>query len=201
VEIPKTGSTSIRNVIDKPRENPHRTIVQIRAQMREQPKPQWGIERGLVKMGAWGRAAAGELQFCRYYKFGVVRNPWDRVVSLYLRKEGIQMQDQMDFESFVDWIQNSSDTCIHCQGIRYQADWLRDKNGMTLVDFIARFENLEEDWKIIARRLGLVETLPRNNANGEGKRHYTDYYTPRTREVIGNKFAEDIRLFNYRFGE
>ena len=62
-----------------------------------------------------------------------------------------------------------------------------------------RFERLADDWKIIARRLGLADTLPRDNANTGGKKHYTEYYTPRTREIIGNKFAEDIRLFGYRF--
>lgn len=199
VEIPKTGSTSIRNVIDKPRGIPHKTIVQIREEMRKDPKPQDSWERRLARLGAWGRGLAGDRQFRRYYKFGVVRNPWDRVVSLYLRKEGIQMRDQMDFDSFVDWIQNSSDTCIHCQGIRFQADWLRDVNGKTLVDFIARFERLDEDWKTIAARLGLADTLPRDNANSERKKRYTEYYTPRTRDIIGRKFDEDVRRFGYGF--
>jgi hypothetical protein len=85
-------------------------------------------------------AAPGRKQFETYFKFGFVRNPWDRIVSLYERKEVGQLRDKMTFEQFVDWIQYSSATCIHSAPHRYQLDWFVDHNGNVLADFIGKFE-------------------------------------------------------------
>ena len=144
------------------------------------------------------RIEIGREKFDTYFKFGFVRNPWDRVVSLYERTEGLQMKDKMTFDQFVDWIQYSSSTCIHSSPHRYQLDWFVDGSGTLLADFIGRFEKLESDWATVAQKLGLTERLPHRRANPRS-RHYTDYYTPRTREVIANKFKVDIDYFGYEF--
>jgi hypothetical protein len=145
------------------------------------------------------RIEIGRKQFETYFKFGFVRNPWDRVVSLYERAEGLQFRNTMSFGEFVDWIQYSSSTCIHPTPHRYQLDWFVDPNGNVLADFIGRFERLDEDWAFVAQKLGIAERLPHRGANPRA-RHYTEYYTPRTRYVIANKFRVDIEHFGYEFG-
>jgi hypothetical protein len=144
------------------------------------------------------RVAIGQKQFETYFKFGFVRNPWDRVVSLYERTEAQQMKDRMTFEEFVDWIQYSSSTCIHSSPHRYQLDWFVDPDGRVLADFIGRFERLEEDWAFVARKLGITEALPHRRLNARA-RHYTEYYSARTREIIAVKFKVDIEKFGYEF--
>src|SRR5438477_534662 len=146
------------------------------------------------------RKERGRRQFESYFKFGFVRNPWDRVVSLYERNEAMQMRQEMTFEEFVRWIQYSSSTCIHSSPHRYQLDWFVDANGKMLADFIGRFERLQEDWAVVAKKLGVSEVLPHARANPR-TRHYTEYYTPETRGIIEQKFKVDIETFNYRFGE
>ena len=69
-----------------------------------------------------------------------------------------------------------------------------------LADYIGRFERLQEDWAMIAKRLGVSKVLPHARANPR-PRHYTEYYTPETRGIIEQKFKVDIETFNYRFGE
>lgn len=145
------------------------------------------------------RAEIGRKQFETYFKFGFVRNPWDRVVALYERKEPLEMRDKMTFDEFVDWIQYSSATCTHSSPHRYQLDWFVDGSGNMLADFIGRFEKLEEDWAHVARKLGVSATLPHERPNPR-VRHYTEYYTPRTQQVIGRKFSVDIETFGYEFG-
>jgi hypothetical protein len=144
------------------------------------------------------RMQIGHRQFETYFKFGFVRNPWDRAVSLYERTEALQLKEKMTFDEFVDWIQYSSSTCVHSSPHRYQLDWFVDPNGNVLADFIGKFERLDDDWAIVARKLGVTATLPHRRVNPRA-RHYTDYYTARSRDIIANKFNVDIERFGYEF--
>ncbi len=134
------------------------------------------------------RREIGRKQFETYFKFGFVRNPWDRVVSLYERTEALQLREKM----------NSSATCVHSSPHRYQLDWFVDANGNVLADFIGKFERLDEDWAFVAKKLGVSENLPHQRPNPRA-RHYTEYYTSRTRGIISNKFKVDIERFGYEF--
>ena len=172
VEVPKTGSTSIRSIIGWPKK-PHLNIWQI------------------------ANEVEGE-KFFSYYKFGFVRNPWDRAVSLYERKEGLQLRDKMSFDDFVEWMKYASSTCLHPVPHRYQLDWFVDPHGNVMVDFIGKFESLDSDWAKIAMRLGIDKALPHVNASARRK-HYTEYYNDRTRKLIADRFAIDIEYFGYEF--
>jgi hypothetical protein len=140
------------------------------------------------------------LKFKAYFKFGFVRNPWDRAVSLYERKEGMQLRNQMSFEEFIDWMKFASSTCIHPVPHRYQLDWFVDGSGNVLVDFIGKFERLESDWSLVRTRVGINADLPKINVNPDRQRDYTKYYTDRTKKIVRDRFAVDIEYFGYEFG-
>jgi len=193
IEVPKTGSTSIRTILGHP-EKPHLNI--------QEAKKKFFKELSQVRnpIKRYFQTKSLTHSWNNYYKFGFVRNPWDRVVSLYLRKEGIQLSGKMSFPEFVHWIQNSSDTCIHPSQHKNQIDWFLDENGNIAVDFIGKFENLNEDWGHIAKQLGINTTLPHANKNPTKKKHYTEYYTDELRDIIADKFHKDIEYFGYSFG-
>lgn len=202
VEVPKTGSTSIRAILGKAI-RPHLNLWEIKLLMERY----WMVRRGrkdrlleplYLALPQKRRLERGREQFNSYFKFGFVRNPWDRVVSLYERKEALELRKEMSFEQFVGWIQYSSATCLHSSPHRYQLDWFVDPNGKVLADFIGRFERLAEDWAFVAHRLGVSEVLPHTRANPRA-RHYTEYYNDRTRRVIAEKFKIDIETFGYQF--
>ena len=72
------------------------------------------------------------------------------------------------------------------------------------VDFVGRYENLEQDFAEVARRIGLPSSLvlPRLQAVSRpaGSRDsYRAYYTEETRRVVGDRFGNDVELFQYRF--
>ncbi len=194
VEVPKTGSTSIRSIIGSP-EKPHLNIKEIK----EKFFHEFDLDTTNVFTHFLKRKKV-ELKWKKYFKFGFVRNPWDRVVSLYLRKEGIQMSKEMSFPEFVHWIQNSSDTSIHPSKHKNQLDWFLSDNQELEVDFIGKFENINKDWQFISNKLGITNILPHENKNMIKKKHYTEYYTNELRDIIADKFRVDIEYFDYKFG-
>jgi hypothetical protein len=205
VEVPKTGTKSIRAIIGSP-PKPHLNIIQIRDSMLNfRDRDRGGLGKFLQCFGARvskGQLAEdGERQFNSYFKFGFVRNPWDRVVSLYHRREGVELRDRLMFDEFVKWIEYSSSTCIHPVPHTNQLDWFVDARGNVLVDFIGRFEQIQADWKAIASRLGLQENLPHRNQNSSIRPHYTDFYSKKTKQLVESKFRVDIEHFSYTFGE
>ena len=204
VEVPKTGSTSVRAILGKAIK-PHLNLCETRRLMESYWVERGGRKNRLLEwlylaLPAERRREMGRRQFATYFKFGFVRNPWDRVVSLYERQEATQLRQRLTFEQFVDWIQFSSSTCIHSSPHRYQLDWFVDADGNVLADFIGRFERLDEDWAMVANKLGVTSRLPHSRVNPR-ERHYTEYYTPHARAIIEQKFRVDIETFNYKFGE
>jgi Sulfotransferase family len=202
VEVPKTGTTSIRSLIGSP-PVPHLDIWQIAFNMQHYWTSYGGAANRLMSslyllLPPKKRIEIGKKTFDAYFKFGFVRNPWDRVVSLYLRNEGLEMKEKMTFEEFVDWIKYSSSTCVIPGPHTNQLDWFVDPHGNVIVDFIGKFENMRSDWKIVADRLGLPGELPHKRKNRDRK-HYAEYYSEKTKQIIANKFKVDIEYFQYTF--
>lgn len=204
VEVPRTGSTSVRKIVGKSK-TPHLNIWQIRNELRHT----WSHDsRFLGRMGSLisllgseqKRIDRGDRIFDSYYKFGFVRNPWDRVVSLYLRNKREHIRASMQFNEFVERIEYSSATCYHPVPHRNQLDWFVNPDGEVMVDFIGRFERISEDWATVSRHLGLESSkLPHKNKKTGGEKHYTEWYTPHTIDCIRRKFSVDIDYFEYDF--
>ena len=66
------------------------------------------------------------------------------------------------------------------------------------MDFIARFENLHEDFEKICETLNVKCTLGHYNRSKDRK-SYKNYYDDETRDIIQTRFIEDIDAFDYKF--
>jgi hypothetical protein len=141
-----------------------------------------------------------EETFNNYFKFAIVRNPWDRMLSQYLfdrlfkqpRKEREARRD-FSFDEFSDYIRGLP--AFLRQG---QYEFITDEKGECLVDFIGRFENLASDFRALCRRMGVPERhLP--HINSSRHTHYSAYYTEETKRRVEELFEEDIEMFGYRF--
>jgi len=155
-----------------------------------------------------------------YYKVGFVRNPWDRLVSWYtmIREKGAMTWKKRIFgrrryndltqyvlsnsNSFEEFIYKCTDTIDDIDGrksILYnQIDYLSDENGKLIVDFVGRFENIEEDSKKVFENLGFENaSLPHKNSSKH--RNYRTYYNEETREEVRRRYSRDIDFFGYDF--
>lgn len=154
-------------------------------------------------------AKIGRDAFDSSFSFGIVRNPWDWQVSLYrfafesvldlpllaAYARGLRpvRKTYSGFESFADYIRWRCTDDVHLQ-----KDFLFSEGGEQLVDFVGRFERLDDDFRTICDRIGIPATLPKLNESSKGT-PYRDYYTPETIEMVRQTFAPDIELFGYEF--
>lgn len=151
---------------------------------------------------------ANPRKFARYFKFTFVRNPWDRLLSAYsfLSRGGMNEVDRrwaeanraklQDFSGFVEALAADEGLrgWVH---LRPQHYFICDAETNIKMDFVGRVERMEQDFARVAERLGLNASLPRVNASNHPGR--LQAYTARTRDLVGDLYREDIRLFGYRF--
>lgn len=144
---------------------------------------------------------AGDYFFCtnltqyqidNYFKFTIVRNPYDRIVSLWLwgKTKGIYSSD---FRKFLDDKRDSFGF------IRFipMVNWLRNEQGDMTVDYIGRFENLSQSVSEICEKIG-VPTIQLEKFNvAVGRKHYTEYYDQETKEIVNNLYSQDFSTFGY----
>lgn len=151
-----------------------------------------------------------------YFKFAFVRNPWDRAVSMYrhirsaeeMRSDGklryleeitrrLNIDSQsLSFEIFVKAVLR--DRIFDNYHWDKQILSLTDEAGKQIFDFVGRFENLQADFDTICRRIGFpLARLPHHNKTR--RKHYAEYYTAETRDIVATIYRNDIDTFGYEF--
>ena len=153
-------------------------------------------------------------RYHRYFKFAFVRNPWDRLVSCYMSKlvqggTGLKMgkygdvslRRNMSFKEFAEAVCHIPDE-ISNHHFRSQYITICDDGPRKaiLADFVGRFEDLEDDFRLVAERIGLKTGLP--HVGGTKRQHssaYRDFYEGRLARMVGERYREDTAVFGYAF--
>jgi len=85
--------------------------------------------------------------------------------------------------------------------IELQSDYLIDLHGNVIVDFIGRYERLQEDFDEVCRRIGIPAPPLPHKRKAQDRKDYRSYYTAETAELVAQRFKRDIEMFGYRFDE
>lgn len=136
-----------------------------------------------------------EQELKNYFKFTLVRNPFDRIVSEYFYSKQRRLTKTQDFKTFV--INGEIDTHSYAYHNIPQIDFFVN---IKRIDYIGKFENLQQDFSTVCDKIGIPQQqLPHKNKSNH--KHYTEYYDDETREFVAERYAKDIEYFDYNFGE
>lgn len=139
------------------------------------------------------------------FKFSFVRNPFDKVVShfKYRLKTG-QLESQGFNGDFDTWVNQTygpdeDGRLIHpLKMFLTQSEWLKSWNGEININFIGRFESINDDFRKLNAILGGHSNLPHLNKTS-GVRYRSFFNNPRSKDIIFEYFKEDFNRFNYDF--
>ena len=155
-------------------------------------------------------------EFSEFFKFSFVRNPWSRILSEY------RYRNYFHHLSFRDFVLNKmpkpgwDDKYRH---VMPQYDMLYDQQGNLMVDFVGRFETLQQDFDRVCEHLEITDSLlPHRNRsdkksrdlkrkirnylfmNGENQRRgVAEFYDDETRAAVAEYYRRDITTFGFEF--
>ncbi len=183
IHVPKCAGTTINTAI----------LVAING---GNPSPEFRLKgQGAHPFATVVRDMIGVNEWRRCWKFVVVRNPWDRMVSLYaFLREREHIQSRIGFRSWL--LAKPRPGSRSRKKSVPQSRWLYDGDRQ-IVDSVFRFERLDEVQAALSDHLGQPITLPWYKKTEHGD--YRGFYDASTRAWVERVHAEDIERFGYGF--
>lgn len=206
IHIPRTGGSSIEELLsqlpeyqflpklkDLCRFSPEKSITSFKHSRIED------VKRRIPK--TW---------FGTPYCFTFVRNPWDRLVSVFchlqsvrnwmLRKNEGPVEYLRDFQLFVREVTNRDSQWLQLRPAKYSFSYARSQSIWLTSNpqFIGRFENLESDWRTVCDIIGIPhQKLPVVNKTKHLR--YQDCYDNESKRLVAKDREEIIDRFKYVF--
>ena len=133
-----------------------------------------------------------------------MRNPWDWQVSYYhfILKQTDHIRHELvkdmsgGFEEYLEWVIATKNP-FPKGATKLQKEIIVESNGEVNIDYLGRYETINQDFNQVCQVLNLQTNLPYLNQSKH--RDYRGYYSDRTRKLVANNFQEDIELFGYTF--
>lgn len=151
--------------------------------------PDWHLGNDGVLGQDWPRVPAD------YFKFTVVRNPWDRFVS------GWKYCESTKNLSLLEALRSLPKEGFDYRHVtRPQLDILLDSRLKLVVDFVIRFETLQDDFDEVCKTIGKPRSvLPRTNAGS--RLDYHEYFDGdrEARLLFREHFGKDVNYFGYTY--
>tara|TARA_Y100000992_G_C21268979_1_gene495567 strand:- start:1397 stop:1984 length:588 start_codon:yes stop_codon:yes gene_type:complete len=120
-----------------------------------------------------------------YFKFTIVRNPYDRMLSYYFWSKGKNNQ-KFDRNEFINFIKSNTS---------FQHEYIDN------TFHIIHFENIINELKNIECFKEIVDfnNYPTLNASSNSKRNYNEIYDKELKDLVFNKYKKDFELFGYKY--
>jgi hypothetical protein len=204
VHIPKTGGTSIERIIWPGNDDRCAGNLCMGLVDGFHNKYQTGGLQHLLARQI--REEVGREVFDKFFKFSIVRNPWDKAISqyIYMGERGdlrrfIGLSETDSFKKYLELIQKRT----HVQW-ESQHKFILDESGQEMVDYIGRFERFNDEVSRILQEIKArngveirIDDIP--HLKKSNRSHYRDYYDSEAREMVAHIYKKDIEYFGYTF--
>lgn len=151
-----------------------------------------------------------------YFKFAAVRNPLDTAVTDFCKYEGNHKDQYTNPDALLS---NGGHVTadhlaqfdfIYNQGQDFPSFMRQFRNkiyhnwfllGADRMDFIIRFEDLQQDYRTALEKIGVEvpRDLPHVNPTKKKRKHYTEFYTPEIEQLIVQCYGPFMKRWGYDF--
>lgn len=136
-------------------------------------------------------------QWQQSFKFALVRNPFDRFISVcfFLNRKNPEF-----LTSSLGWMKSALSHPRFQQRVlvRPQVQQLTDEKSHVAMDFVGRYETLQESMDLVNDTLGFSRT-PLNVKNKSAHGDYRSYYDDELFGLVTDFYKADIESFGYKF--
>ena len=122
-----------------------------------------------------------------YLKFTIIRNPWDRCVSMYYHLITKKLTTKTFDEIFYD-----DEEFRSVKSLQFHLEEM---------DFVLKLEGLQSDYDSLCDRLGLPrsELSHHDHATVRPSKNYREYYTDKMKDHVAKRNQEVIDKYEYTF--
>jgi hypothetical protein len=215
LHIPRTGGTSIANILPAGRTTDVKIskLISDGKRINMDSDSKYSTNKGI----SFQHAIIDEYQVSEseLFTFTFVRNPWDRVVSIFEHQinncglDFITGDDKITkfrtFISLVKWLWEQDLLKYELDGHLRPQTFYTHNNGKQIVDFYGRYENMSEDLKNLSKMCEFNfenVNIPSINKSNERYSEYKNYYSIGNgvmKSIVNELYREEIELYGYQF--
>ena len=192
--VPKTGTHAVRELLSS-HKGPDDWEQQILFGEQLSPIPEIAkIQHGHIsaqQIVPYLDKAAWE----SYFKFAIVRNPFDRFISIcfFLNRNNPKF-----LETPLLWMKSAIVAPRFRERVLVKPQYLQltDAQGSMAMDYVGRYEALQDSIDEICKRLQ-IESTPLKKRNASEHKQYREYYDDELISAVEAFYQEDLTRFNY----
>ena len=138
----------------------------------------------------------GDKKFAEYFKFTIVRNPYDFLVSLYHyikqspNHRNYQTVNSLTFKEFI--INETKNNC------HLQSDFITNNDGKLIVDYVGKLEHIDYSLSHVSRKLNIPKKNIPDSNKSERNSDEMNYYDVELLEIVNKYFKKDFELLGYK---